>query len=254
MHLAVILRLIPDLSEEFEIDDSGTDIDREWIGFKLNEFDDQALEEAVLLKERFGAKVTAVALAAEGSDRVLQTAVARGADEALRIDHMEERIDSATKAASLLAGPLTEIGATLVLTGVQTPEDIFGQLAPTLAGQLGWPTVNAVSNISVREEKIVVQQEYSGGFSALLQVSGPAVFGVQAASQPPRYVSGTKLRQAQSTPIRSIDAGPAAASAAKISSLRIPDRGSHAEMLSGDADSVAARVLNILKERGLVGA
>jgi electron transfer flavoprotein beta subunit len=99
MHLAVILRLIPDLSEELEIDDSGTDIDRQWIGFKLNEFDDQALEEAVLLKERFGAKVTAIALAAEGSDRILQTAVARGADEALRIDHDEERVDSAAKAA-----------------------------------------------------------------------------------------------------------------------------------------------------------
>jgi electron transfer flavoprotein beta subunit len=254
MHLAVILRLIPDLSEELEIDDSGTDIDREWIGFKLNEFDDQALEEAVLLKERFGARVTAMALTAEGSDRILQTAVARGADEALRIDHDEERVDSATKAASLLAGALAEIGATLVLTGVQTPEDVFGQLAPTLAGRLGWPTVNAVSSVSMQDGKVVVRQEYSGGLSALLQVSGPAVLGIQAASQPPRYVSGTKLRQAQSTPIRSIRAGAAAASAAKIASLDVPERSSHAEMLSGDANSVAARVLNILRERGLAGA
>jgi electron transfer flavoprotein beta subunit len=254
MHLAVILRLIPDLSEELEIDDSGTDIDREWIGFKLNEFDDQALEEAVLLKERFGAKVTAIALAAEGSDRILQTAVARGADEALRIDHDEERVDSAVKAASLLAGAFAEIGATLVLTGVQTPEDVFGQLAPTLAGRLGWPTVNAVSSVSVQDGKIVVRQEYSGGLSALLQVSGPAVLGIQAASQPPRYVSGTKLRQAQSTPIRSIRTDAAAASGAKISSLSIPERSSHAEMLAGDARSVAARVLDILRERGLAGA
>ncbi len=254
MHLAVILRLIPDLSEELEIDDSGTDIDREWIGFKLNEFDDQALEEAVLLKERFGAKVTAIALAAEGSDRILQTAVARGADEALRIDHDEERVDSAAKAASLLAGAFAEIGATLVLTGVQTPEDVFGQLAPTLAGRLGWPTVNAVSSVSVQDGKIVVRQEYSGGLSAILQVSGPAVLGIQAASQPPRYVSGTKLRQAQSTLIRSIHAGAAAPSVAKIASLSIPERSTHAEMLSGDANSVAARVLNILRERGLAGA
>lgn len=254
MHLAVILRLIPDLSEELEIDDSGTDIDREWIGFRLNEFDDQALEEAVLLKERFGAKVTAIALAAEGSDRVLQTAVARGADEALRIDHDEERVDGATKAASLLAGAFAEIGPTLVLTGIQTPEDVFGQLAPTLGGRLGWPTVNAVSSVSVQDGEIVVRQEYSGGLSALLQISGPAVLGIQAASQPPRYVSGTKLRQAQSTSIRSIRAGAAAASGTKISSLNVPKRSSHAEMLAGDANSVAAGVLNILRERGLARA
>lgn len=254
MHVAVVLRLTPDLSEELEIDASGADIDREWIGFKLNEFDDQALEEAVLLKERFGAKVSAVVLATEGSDRILQTAVARGADEALKVDHDEERVDSAATAASLLAGPIAEIGATLVLTGVQTPEDVFGQLAPTLAGRLGWPTVNAVSSVSVRDGAIVVQQEYSGGLSALLQLSGAAVLGIQAASQPPRYVSGTKLRQAQSTPIRSLRAGPTEAAAVKISSLSVPERSSHAEMLAGDADAVAGGVLDILRKRGLLGA
>ena len=42
--------------------------------------------------------------------------------------------------------------------------------------------------------------------------------------------------------------------AAKIASLDVPERSSHAEMLSGDANSVAARVLNILRERGLAGA
>ena len=254
MHVAVVLRLVPDISEDLEVDDSGADIDREWIGFKLNEFDDQALEQAVLLKEQHGAKVTAVTLKAEGADRVLQTAIARGADEVVRVDHDEERVFAASQAASMLAGPLGEIGATVVLTGVQTPDDVFGQWAPMLAGQLGWPTVNAVSSVTVREGALVARQEYSGGLSALLQISGPAVLGVQAASQPPRYVSGTKLRQAQSTPIRALPASASVASNVKITSLSVPERSSHAEMLAGDADAVAARVLGILKERGLLGA
>ena len=59
MHTAVILRLVPDIAEELEIDSAGTDIDREWIGIKLNEFDEHALEEAILLKESVGAHVTA---------------------------------------------------------------------------------------------------------------------------------------------------------------------------------------------------
>ncbi len=254
MHVAVVLRLVPDISEDLEVDDSGADIDREWIGFKLNEFDDQALEQAVLLKEQHSVKVTAVTLSAEGADRILQTAIARGADEGVRIDHDEKRVFAASQAASMLAGPLGEIGATVVLTGVQTPDDVFGQWAPMLAGQLGWPTVNAVSGVTVREGVLVARQEYSGGLSALLQISGPAVLGVQAASQPPRYVSGTKLRQAQSTPIRALPAGASVASGARITSLSAPERKSHAEMLGGDADAVAARVLGILKERGLLGA
>ena len=50
-----------------------------------------------------------------------------------------------------------------------------------------------------------MQQEYSGGHSATLRVGLPAVIGVQTASQPPRYVSGSKLRQAMSEPIAVVE-------------------------------------------------
>ena len=172
MHVAVVLRLVPDIGG-LEVDNSGADIDREWIGFKLNEFDDQALEQAVLLKEQHGAKVTAVTLKAEGADRVLQTAIARGADEVVRVDHDKDRVFAASQAASMLAGPLGEIGATVVLTGVQTPDDVFGQWAPMLAGQLGWPTVNAVSSVTVREGVLVARQEYRAGCRRFCRSRGP---------------------------------------------------------------------------------
>ena len=58
MHIAVVLRIVPDLAEELEIAESGKEIDREWVGLKLNEFDDHALEEDVLIKEQTKAKVT----------------------------------------------------------------------------------------------------------------------------------------------------------------------------------------------------
>jgi electron transfer flavoprotein beta subunit len=253
MHIAVVMRLVPDTSEELEIDESGSDIDREWIGLKVNEFDELALEEAVILKERFGARVTAVALAVEGADRLLQSAVARGADDAVRIDHGVDRISGPGAAAALLISPLRNLGVDLVLTGVQTPEDVFGQLAPYLAGVLGWPTINAVSGISVRDGTVMVQQEYSGGLSALLAVTGSAVLGVQAASQPPRYVSGTKLRQAMSTPIRAekVDVHPEEID--RIDTLSLPERERQTEMIAGSAEQVAARLLDILKEKGLVG-
>jgi electron transfer flavoprotein beta subunit len=254
MHIAVVMRLVPDISEELEIDESGSDIDREWIGLKVNEFDELALEEAVILKERSGARVTAVALAAEGVDRLLQSAVARGADDAIRIDHGVERISGPGAAAALLLTPLRSLGVHLVLTGVQTPEDVFGQLAPYLAGVLGWPTINAVSGISVRDGTVVVQQEYSGGLSALLAVTGPAVLGVQAASQPPRYVSGTKLRQAMSTPIHAEKVDVTPEETVRIDTLSLPERERQVEMIVGNADQIAARLLEVLKKKGLVGS
>jgi len=255
MRVVVVLRLVPDLTEELEIDESGTDIDREWIGIKLNEFDDHALEEAVLLKEGAGATVTALALDGEGVDRMLQSAIARGADAAVKVEHGLEHVPDQRTAAAILAGAIAELGADLILTGVQTPEDVFGQLAPFLAAHLDMPTVNAVGGVSADGEAAVdVRQEYSGGMSAILGVTLPAVLGIQTASQPPRYVSGSKLRQAMSAEIRTItgaDAG--SATGAEITGLQEPERGDGATMFEGDAQAVAGKIVDVLNERGLLG-
>ena len=75
MNIAVAVRLMPKAGEELEVDESGTDIDRELVDMAINEFDDQALEEAVLIKEATGATVTAVGLRADGIDEALRAGV-----------------------------------------------------------------------------------------------------------------------------------------------------------------------------------
>ena len=96
----------------------------------INEFDDQALEEAVLIKEATGATVTAVGLRAEGIEQALQVAYARGADRMVIVEAGElDPYDSRT-AARAFAEALRELAPDLVLIGVQTPSDVFGQTAP----------------------------------------------------------------------------------------------------------------------------
>jgi electron transfer flavoprotein beta subunit len=254
MHIAVVLRLGPDLTEELEINADQTDIDREWIGIKLNDLDDQALEEAVLLKEAHGAKITAIGIAADGMDRQLQTAIARGADDALAVESDGDNPNSRT-VAHLLAPVIRDRGVDLVLTGVQTSEDVFGQLAPYLAAILKWQTLNGVNRVAKVGEGLEVTQEYSGGYASTFAVKGPVVLGIQTASQPPRYVSGTKLRQATSFAVRKLGGElPNGFTPTAISSLRVPDRSHQAEMLGSDAKTVVARLLQVLGERGILGA
>ena len=251
MHVLVVLRLVPDTDEDFELDADGKGIDREWIGFKLNEFDDHALEEAVLLKEAVGAKVTAVALDGEGVDRLLQTALARGADGVAKITHELTDPVSASVAARLFAAFANENGCNLIVTGVQTVEDLFGQLAPALGAVLDWAQVSAVSALKADGEQIVVQQEYSGGYSAALSLSLPAVLGIQAASKPPRYVSGSKLRDVLGAKISAVQLDvDASALVGEVESLGFPESSGRAEMVEGKAEEVAARLVAILRERG----
>lgn len=253
MHVMVVLRLIPDTNEEFEIAESGTDIDREWVGFKLNEFDDHALEEAVLLSEGSGAKVTAVALDGDGVDRLLQTALARGAAAVFKIPNELSAPVSVQASAQLFASAARELGCDLVFTGVQTPEDIYGQLAPALGGVLDWPQVSAVSGLKPDGNTILVQQEYSGGFSAQLSVSLPAVVGIQAASKPPRYLSGTKLREVMSTKISALAvSADEQANRTEILSLEVPESTGSVKMIEGSAEAVADKLFGVLRDNGFL--
>ena len=65
-HIVVTAKLVPDLVEELEIADSGTALDMTWLRLIINEFDDHAIEQAILLKEKFGGQVTIVAPDMEG--------------------------------------------------------------------------------------------------------------------------------------------------------------------------------------------
>ena len=51
MNIAVPIKLVPDVVEELEINDDGNDLERDYVSYKINEFCDHALEEALQLKE-----------------------------------------------------------------------------------------------------------------------------------------------------------------------------------------------------------
>ena len=252
MNIAVAIRLMPKAGDELEVDPSGTDIDRELVDMVISEFDDQALEEAVLIKEATGATVTAVALQAEGAEQALRVAYARGADRVVLVEAGEiDAYDSRT-AALAFAEAFRALAPDLVLIGVQTPSDVFGQTAPALAVALGWPQASVVVGVTVADGTARVTQEYAGGRLAVLGLELPAVVGVQSASAPPRYVSMGRLRQAMTeataeTMAVSVDAPD---SASTLVSLARPELQGGATMLEGDAEEVAAQIVAVLRERG----
>ena len=143
MRIVVPMRAVPDLVEEIELTADETGIDREYLTFVLSEWDAQALEEALLLKDASGAEVVAVGLADDPEiDQALYTALAKGADAAVKVAGAGAAgscgpggIRTADRAA-LMAAYLAAHPADLVMTGVQAADDLDGQLAPTLAALL----------------------------------------------------------------------------------------------------------------------
>jgi electron transfer flavoprotein beta subunit len=251
MKIVVILRMVPDLVEALPLADGRIAWDDAMLA--LNEFDDHALEEAVLLKEETGATVIALALANCG-DRVLRTALARGADRVVQITASAPEDASARSVAPLFAEAVRTEQADVVLTGVQAPGDLFGGLAPFLAAALGWPAVDGVTAVSLAAGRARVAQECGAGRTARLAVALPAVFGIQAARQPPRYVSGSRLRQVAGNDIAAVaTAARLADEPARLLALSPPRKARAVTLVGDDPEAAAENILVALRARGLIG-
>ena len=253
MNIVVLMKLVPDLVEELNIDPSGTALDMSWLRLIINEFDDHASEEAILLKERGGGQVTAIAPEYEGVDEVLFTAAARGADRLIKIiGNFVAANNHALARAS--AAVIKELQPDLVLTGVQANNDLDGPVGPALAECLGMPYVGYVSGVTVNDGKVTARKEYPGGLIAEMEVKLPAVLGIQAAEQPPRYVAVSKVRMVMKTATIEVRAaetldpsgGPA------VGRMFQPEAAAHAEMITGSPDEVADKLVSIFKEVGVL--
>jgi len=258
MNILVLMRMVPDVVEELEIAPDGKALDLEATRMILSESDGHALEEAVLLKERYGGKVTAIALDAPEVDDALYTALAKGADRALKITGAEPGLTT-LGASQVFAGVLTGtpglMPAELILTGVQAPDDLDGLVAPMVSNQLGLPSVGIVISVQVEAAAQVatVIREYPGGVHGEFELALPAVLGIQAAEKPPRYVPVAKVRAVmKSQKIDAVDAPAAPAALAEVVQMAKPEAAGQAEMLEGSPEDVAAKICAILAERGLL--
>lgn len=255
MRIVVPIKAVPDLAEEIELTPDETGIDREFLTFAVSEWDAQALEEALLAKDASGAEVIAAGLAGDPEiDQALYVALAKGADSAVKIAGTGADSVITGDRAALLAGYLAAEPADLVITGVQAVDDLDGQLPPMLAAHLGWPHVSVVVGLEAADGAVTVKQEFAGGLVHELKVALPAVIGVQAARQAPRYAPITRIRQAmQAGGLREVTVSPAPASPApKVRRMCRPEQTSHAQMLTGSADDVAGAIADLLRGRGLV--
>ena len=254
MNIAVLTKLVPDLVEELTIDPTGARLDLAFARYVINELDDHAIEQGILIKERFGGNVTVIVPEGDGADDVLFTAAAKGADRLLKLTGITPDIGGSHALARNCSEILRELQPDLVLTGVQAHNDLDGSLGPLVAGLLELPYVGYVSGVAIQDGAASVRKEYPGGLLAEFDVTLPAVLGIQAAEQPPRYVAVSKVRQTMKT--ATIESRPVSAAAGAplltISRMYKPEAARQATMLAGSPEEVAGQLIGIFKELGVL--
>jgi len=252
--IVVIARLVPDLVEELEIAPSGTALDLSWLRLIINEFDNHAIEQAIILKERTGANVTIISPEAEGVEDMLFTTAAKGADRLIKLTGIDEEKPTNISLAKTLAELIKDMNPDLILNGVQAHDDTSGDLAPLIADLLDLPYVGYISGVAIEDGQAKAFKEYPGGILGEMEITLPAVLGIQASEEPPRYVAISKVRQMMSTATIEDIAGEALETEAgfKINRMYLPEAAEKAEMLEGSEEEVAEKLTSILQDLGLL--
>ena len=121
MEIIVCIKRVPETAEaELVIDKTGRGIERRGLVFDINEWDNYAVEEAILLREKFGGSVTVISLGPKEANETLRRALAMGADQAIRLTDPAFEGSDGYAIARVLSQAIKSLSYDLILTGVQT--------------------------------------------------------------------------------------------------------------------------------------
>ncbi|MBS7644306.1 MAG: electron transfer flavoprotein subunit beta/FixA family protein [Candidatus Bathyarchaeia archaeon] len=262
MDIIVCVKHVPETAEaELKISANGKTIEKTGLVFNINEWDNYAVEEAVRIKEKFGGTVTVITVGTEDSDYTIRRCLAHGADNAIRLTDPRFEGSDGYAIAKILYSIIRNLHYDLILTGSQAGDDGYSMVGPTIAEMLNIPHVVLVKKIELEAGIARVHRELEGGFEEVVEVKLPALLAVQTGINEPRYVSITSIRRAMQKEIKVMslaDTGLSenevgeAGSWLKIEKLHAPPVEKQIEFLKGNSEEVAAKIIKILRSRGLI--
>ena len=262
MNTFVCIKRVPDTSEaEVKVDASGKDVDTSKFSFDINDADNYAVEEAILIKEKVGGTVKVVCMGPQDSEVMIRMALAKGGDSAIRID--DPRIDTIDplKVAKVLAATVKGQEFDLVLTGCMAGDDGNMSVGVALAEELGVPHAAMVKKVEVEDGKVKVYRELEGGLSEVVEITLPAVLTIQTGINEPRYAPIRGIRMAQKKELKVVkldDLGLSenevneASSLIELKNLYIPEVVSNAEIIEGAPEEKAEILAEKLVKGGLL--
>lgn len=255
MKIVVCLKQVPDMESKFKIVDDKK-IDESQVAFKINDFDNYAVEAALQLKEKNGGEVIIVTAGPERASKDIRQAFAMGADWGIQIQDPAIESGDNFVVASALKKAIDSIGGVdLVLTGVQAEDDQSAVTGVMLADMLGLPHCTNVVKLDLAGTAMTVNRELEGGLNEVIGLSAPAVLSIQSGINEPRYPTLPGIMKAKKKRLdvkKAADLGVSATSKTAFMKMFFPVSEHKAEIITGDPASAAAKLVDKLKNEAKV--
>ena len=247
MKIAVCIKQVVTREWQLRVNEQKSWIRDADASFELNEPDAYALEEALRLKEKHGGEVVVCSAGPARASQVIREALARGADRAIHVEADALASADAFAVADALAAAVRDEKFDLVLTGLQSDDQGFGQVGVVLAEKLSMPHATIIMEVQASESGLRVKRELEGGWFQWVTLPLPAVLTIQSGINQLRYATLKGIMAAKKKEIRKV--APAAAQAnQRILRVYFPEKGKKTHMITGSAGDAAKELVTRLRD------
>jgi electron transfer flavoprotein beta subunit len=189
-NIVVLIKQVPDTWSERKLSDGDFTLDREAADAVLDEINERAVEEALLIKEKQGeGTVTVLTVGPERATEAIRKALSMGADNAVHVKDDGLHGSDVIQTAWTLARALGTIeGVELVIAGNESTDGVAGAVPAILAEYLGLPQLTHVRKLNVEGGKVTGERETDEGVFTL-EATLPAIVSVNEKINEPRFPS-----------------------------------------------------------------
>ena len=248
MKILVCVKRVIDYNVRVQINRDGDGVVTDGVKMSMNPFDEIAVEEALLLKEAgVASEIVALTVGDSASDQQLRTALAMGADRAIRVD--TDTAPAPVTAARAILHVVEKESPELVILGKQAIDDDRNQTGQMLAALWQRPQATFASNVEIADGKATVTREVDAGLETI-EVDLPAVITTDLRLNEPRYVKLPDIMKAKRKPLDVLalaDLGLEPAPSVVVSDFVAPPKRE-----AGKKVEDVAALVEALKERGVI--
>ena len=251
MKILVCIKQVPDMESRFKLNAAGTWYSDQDLAWRMNEYDEYAVEQAVQLKEQTGGELVVLCLGPERVKETIKKALAMGADRGVHLLDEQSHEKDPFAIASAIAAYAKGENFDAIFTGMQSQDRGSAQVGLLLAELLGIHAVSTIVGFACDGTTATVRRELEGGRKAVVEVDLPALFTCQLGLNTPRYPTLPNIMKAKK---KELAVQPAAASANLAATIRTayPEKKGGGLVLEGEVGGLVDQLLVLLKEKTTV--
>ena len=225
--------------------------------FRMNRFDDYALEEALRIKETHpDVSIDVLSVGPERVKDVIKKGLSKGAGKGIHIFSPEQGYLPPQSVSRMIADWAVPQAYDLIFTGVMAEDDMQCQVGPMTAALLGLPCAVSVIKEELDPEHrcMTVHCEMENGKVEVAEIVLPAVLTIQTGINQPRYPSLSNIMRANVQELTVVDDSipDDKLDTTELLSLAYPEKSSKIKLLEGTAVEKAEQLLDIFYNKSFL--